>query len=984
MNSKSLAKRNWMAIIRTEIINNWLNHKRKRFWGIVALILYTIIGFALVPVVVKNNLIDLAHDDFNRTAQIEQVEFNPYFLRLRIRGFNLLDVDNEPLISFDHFSINFQLSSLFRWAWTFDEISLDGLFFLIERFDENHSRLSNLLADDSPADGSVDDSGLPRFLIHELAITNGRVKLKDNLPATPVEFSIAPLDLSIQELNSLPDLTGRQSVKMQLPQGGSLEWTGSLELAPLKSAGQVALGDIKPGVAIAYLESMLPLESIEAVISGEFQYEVSQEADGAIHVGLEQLDIEVVDLAVRGLSPSSEFLVIKQISLTGGSLSSLDQTVKFDRLQLSDPRVELWLDKTGQLNLEQLMISGPKQNQPANSDWLVSLSELSLTNGAIDITNFGTEPAAEFGIASLDINMSQITNEDDARFPTTLSASIEGSGKLQIDATLGVLPNPSFRGSTNLLEIPLAPSHPYVQEFLNVNFQSGSIDSNIEWTLEQKKAPMARGSFSIQNLGITDGIDNSRILGWKSLDIDQFELDLNENQIQLSALEINELFTRIIINTDQSTNMSRLIVNASDIEEPVGNNEGSEIEFNLIVGGVRIKNSTLDMADFSLPLPFATHVTGLDGTVSTISTLSNEPANLRLEGIVDEYGLARIEGSMTVFDPTVMTNIFLEFRNLKMSNLSPYTVDFAGRKIDSGNLRLALGYGIEAGMLVGSNDVTLSDLVLGEKVDHPDATQLPLGLAVALLTNSDGVIDIDLPVSGDVNDPEFEIGGVIWKAFTKLITKLASAPFRLLGSLIGIDSEDLGEFEFLAGRSDLSPPELEKIGQLTEALKKRPELKIDIAGVSNIALDTPALKLTALRQKVMSQLGDEESSRGTDMMLDADIQSILENLMIESEPSFSLEALKKSHITTPADKSEGNPVFDSLSYSAALRDQLLQREDVSESKLIQLAEARARAIQIAFMSTGELNEERIRLIETLKVESEDNQWIKLALSISSN
>ena len=217
-----------------------------------------------------------------------------------------------------------------------------------------------------------------------------------------------------------------------------------------------------------------------------------------------------------------------------------------------------------------------------------------------------------------------------------------------------------------------------------------------------------------------------------------------------------------------------------------------------------------------------------------------------------------------MLDPIRHTDVTVEFRNLLMPKLSPYTVQFAGREIDQGKLDLGLVYAIDEGKLHGENDVVLSDLVLGEKVDHPDAASLPLGLAVSLLKDADGVIKIDLPVEGDINDPEFKIGGVVWQAITGLITKIVSAPFRFLGNLIGVDSEDFGQFEFLAGRADLTPPELEKIVQMEKALQQRPELTIEISGVADRVIDVPALKLIRLRaianERLEGELGDQHDA----------------------------------------------------------------------------------------------------------------------------
>jgi hypothetical protein len=327
----------------------------------------------------------------------------------------------------------------------------------------------------------------------------------------------------------------------------------------------------------------------------------------------------------------------------------------------------------------------------------------------------------------------------------------------------------------------------------------------------------------------------------------------------------------------------------------------------------------------------------------------------------------------------------MEFRNLLMSNLSPYTVEFAGREIDEGKLDLDLNYRIMEGQLEGQNKVVMSDLVLGDEVDHPDAASLPLGLAVALLTDANGVIDIDLPVQGDVNDPEFAIGGVIWQAVVGLVTKIVTAPFRLLGSLIGVDSEDFGQFQFLGGRSDLTPPELEKIALLQDALQQRPELAIEVSGVFDPAIDVPALQFQRLRAAVVERLGPEYLDQAEEFrMLDEQIRSVLETLFIERNPTKALDTVKAAHVVPPADDPEGEAVLDELAYSTDLRDRLLAAEQIGPQELEQLANARAEAIRNAFIATGEIDEHRVVLAEPVATESEDDEWVVMELGVAAD
>ncbi len=973
-------------------MDRWLNLRRKRFWAIVTVLFYTLFGFFAAPLIVEKLVIDFVQEDLERTAVIEKVEVNPYVMSLRVQGFEMGDSDGVRLAAFNELFINFQLSSLFNWAWTFEEVRLAGSFFFFERFDPQNSRLSKLLADlpedQEAATSEEEEGGAPRLLIHKLSLSEGRIDVKDNVPETVVETSLTPINISIQSLNTLPDRHGTQSVTIRLAGDATLKWEGSLTLAPLDSEGELELVNLQLDPIISYLNGVLPLESIAINMSSRFHYRIHMQQDGQLDAEIDDMKVELVDIAVAGLAPETDFLSVAKIAIDGGTMRYPEQSLHFGSLQIDQPRLTAWLDENGKLSLDQLMPASAEGTAPAEPDeaaspWQLGLDELIVEGGNLNLSDQSIQPAARVDVSSLQFKLSEISNQDDALFPLELSGSLPQGGSFNVAGSLGVFPGLSFAGSSQTKNIPLSLGQPYAQQFAHIVLEAGVLDSDIEINMPADQALSAAGGVQVSGLEINDSITNERLLGWDKLDIDHFEMDTGNDKLHLSEMIFERAFGRMVVNEDRSTNLSKLVIEQAenDAEAATGELMG------IIIGGIRVDEGSMDFSDFSLPLPFATHIANLNGTISTIDTDSTAPANIRLEGQVDEYGLARIDGAMNLLDPIQKTDVTVEFRNLLMSNLSPYTAQFAGREIAEGKLGLELKYVINDGMLQGENSVVMSDLVLGEKVDHPDAASLPLGLAVALLKDADGVIDIELPVEGDINDPEFKIGGVVWKAFAGLITKIISAPFRLLGNLIGIDSEDLGQFEFLAGRSDLTPPELEKVVQLKEALQKRPELRVEISGVTDKSVDTPALKLIHLRALAYERLGQEQEIGDRDsesMLLDVEIRGVVEALFTERNPEIPLEGIKAEHTNLPAGDPEGKPVLDDLAYATDLWERLLISEVISDKELTDLAQARAAAISMAFLASGEFDESRVVIAEPKEVESEDGEWVRLELAVASD
>jgi hypothetical protein len=187
--------------------------------------------------------------------------------------------------------------------------------------------------------------------------------------------------------------------------------------------------------------------------------------------------------------------------------------------------------------------------------------------------------------------------------------------------------------------------------------------------------------------------------------------------------------------------------------------------------------------------------------------------------------MAKINGKLNTKAPKDFTDIHVNFDNLNLKQYTPYSLEFLGYKIAGGKLYLNLGYVIDHGKLVGKNQVVIKQIELGE--EKAGGAKWPLRLVVALLEDSDGVIDIDLPIEGDINNPDFKYGKVVWQVIGNLLTKAITSPFRLLGSLMGLDSEDdsLSSVGFEAGEAIILPPEREKLDKLTAMLIKRPKLK---------------------------------------------------------------------------------------------------------------------------------------------------------------
>jgi hypothetical protein len=395
----------------------------------------------------------------------------------------------------------------------------------------------------------------------------------------------------------------------------------------------------------------------------------------------------------------------------------------------------------------------------------------------------------------------------------------------------------------------------------------------------------------------------------------------------------------------------------------------------LIIGETSVANASAQFTDLALPLPFEAAITKLNGSISTLSSASDAPARVDMEGQVNEYGQLAISGTLRPFAPTTGTDLRIAFENVNLPRMSPYTIKFAGRRIDDGRTDLELTLRLTDGQLDGDNHLVIRDLELGETIPQPGAMDLPLDLVVALLKDPSGTVDFSFPVTGAFDDPEFSYAGAVAKAFSNLVLGLATSPFRLLGSLVGIQASDIERVAFKAGRADLSPPQREVLDKLTDALTQRPQLTLELQPVLDPRADRRALQVALLDARV-DELIEAAETDPSELLAERRLE-VLQSLHADAELDPDRSELELLH--TGAGEN-GQPVLDTVAYAEVLRLALIDATVIDDAELERLAESRAAAV-IDQLTTGGLGAERIRSAELSEQAAEDEGIIHMPLDV---
>jgi hypothetical protein len=1018
---------------------------------VAAVLLYTLVGFFLLPWIIERQLLAFADQRLQRPMSIERVRVNPYSLTLTIEGLKLDEADGTALAALREFHVNFEASSLVRRAWTFKELRLSDPYLNFIRYsegDNNLRRVSDTLDETSEAgtgqpEDPADQAGLPRLILQHFLLANGTVDVKDLSKDTPFETQFEPIDFELFSFNTLPNKEGEHSFKVVTETGAEIIWTGRLQPNPTRLSGHIdAIGE-RPRLMWRYIQDEVDFEIADGKATLSLDVSVTQTA-GDPEIILDNIEYTLQDLLLRPKGVEQDVLKVPSLSLSGGRVNVTEQTFHLEEAKIEGARLAAFRDENGVINIVDLLQPGdspgasgatarsdgvteqsadspraadasqavnndapdnpasPATPAPApapdadSSSWTISLTRLTVTDFGATFEDRAWSRPMQSGVENLNLTVTDFSSAPGSTFRLELETGITSGGQLSASGNIGLDPQSAVL-DIDISTLSLEPLEAAIGDNSKVQLLSGSLSLNGKINHDGNETLSFTGTASADEFATEDTILNERFVAWKTLSIPSLEFALDKETLAIDTLAFDAPYAKLTVKEDGTTNISDIFPDDAAADDPAGSEAAAESDsatdtvavadedsgagsFKIDVGKVTINDGSANFADLSLPLPFATAIHSMSGEVGNISSHSGEPATVAIKGTVDESGSADISGDLDPFAPADLLKMDLIFKNVHMPKLSPYSAKFAGREIASGKLSLDLKYRIENGQLDSQNNFVIDQLTLGQKVESADAPGLPLDLAVALLKDSNGRIDLDIPVTGDLNDPEFHYGPVVWKAIGTLLVKAATAPFKLLGALIpggGGDGENLEFIDFEPGLATLSEPETAELGSIAEVLAKRPQLTLLVPSAYSATTDKQALQKMRLEERVQTRLAAVTAGDGKSAERIA-----LEAIYVEEFSQTELDNLQAAN-TRSAEESGLNAQLDEAAYLANLRSSLEKDEVVSTAELELLADQRAQAIIDYLVNTAGVAAARLRKNEITTVEPDAQGRIQGKFEVDS-
>ncbi|HAP40836.1 MAG TPA: hypothetical protein DCQ94_13915, partial [Nitrospira sp.] len=878
-------------------------------------------------------------------------------------------------------------TSLVRSAYTFDEIRLTLPFGLVHLRADGTLNLLGLAppASEQPSqpvepEGNAQRAPLPPVEIRLLSIQRGVIEYRDDTKQQPITIDVVPIEITLRNFGTRRGGENAYAFSAEFGQGEVLAWEGTLHLDPLESDGHVSLSHVDLTTFWPSLRDRFRFD----IVSGTFLVDARYHVDlhqAPVNLLVNDAKIELADFQLSEAGSRDPVVTLPSVGVHGIRLDLPKRELGIGRVSLTGADVRAWLAEDGVINFKPLFAPVPAPEQasrpteapaPAATGppWTVEVQAVEVERSQVEFEDRTLATPAQVTVENLQMSAKDLHVPLSGSIPVTAGFTLnqqgtfEGRGSVQLDPLQASL-------SLKLAHIGLRPFQPYLDRTMQVDIMDGEVelDGEVTYRSRSESEPMLRyvGQVGVNKLHVAERVSGKEFLGWTALGLQKVALDVSPTKVKIGEIALRDPAVRLVTEKDGSLNLSNLMrktePQAAEATPPPAARESpgkKTAPTPVDIDVVRLSKLSATFIDESIDPVVATGITDLSGTIKGLSSKQVAKAQVALAGEVDEVAPIKIQGQINPLSEDAYTHLTFLFQGVDLTAVSPYAGKYVGYPITKGKLSLDLMYQVSKKQLVGENKVLVDQLTFGEKTDSPDATSLPVRLAVGLLKDRRGRIDIDLPVRGDLNEPDFRYGRVVLNALVNLITKVATSPFSALGGLVGGGGEDLQFIEFTAGSEDLREAEQRKIDSIANALQERPALRVDVIGTADPVSDRDALAM----QKISADVQRRFTQGGT------------KNLQAVLSPSHEFELLSDLYAEKlgkqPMKKEElpGGKSVERVLTADELRQQLVPAMGVEESELRLLAQGRAKAIRERLIEQGGLPEDRVFLVEVELAQSE--------------
>ena len=889
------------------------------------LLLYALAGFIAVPWLARPKIVEAVAELTGRETRLDVLKLNPFTLSGSLGAFEITDNDGERLLSFDQAHGNMQaLPFLFGNEIHLKELDLTKPFFRFQ-IDQSGSiniadiinNITELGAEDNElkTEPKADSKA---FRVDLLKVSDGAISVTDLSRSSHFSSIIEPINFDITGFHTSGESDAPYSFSASSESGESLSWSGFVALEPLRSKGSFEVEGFSMPKYEPFYDIVLQTDIVGGKIGVQGSYEYSSGNEGVIQ--LQDASISFEDVEVVKGSDQSPVLSLTKGSISGVNFDLLDKQLEVLSIDFNDGVLHAQRLADGQIDLITLidnsaLPSASEESQTIELDEPESppinyhIQGLNLNNFSIEVIDYAAPTTASFALDNTTLGAKNIRSELGEKLEINLSSHVRSGGTLSAKGSAGIQP---LGGSLDIeiAKLGLEPANPYISDFADIQLASGNISisghADIDLSGDNPTGTFA-GDLKLEELEVIGGELGQDLAQLTQLEFADVQADLNPLSLNISRIKLVDPRANILINEDGSINLKKAlrmetteVADAETIdedqaeEEDVDKPSGMVLPFPIAIGSVTLENVGAILTDRSISPPVNLGLETLSGTISGLSSEELARADLDLNGKLTGGTQIAVTGKINPLIEDRYSDVEMTFKNFNLTAVSPYAGKYAGYALQKGKLSFDLKYKVSQSELSGENVMVIDQLTLGDKVESEDALKLPIPLAVSLMKDRNGVINIDIPVSGNLNDPTFSFGRVISQAILNVLTKLITSPFSILGGLIpGGKDVDLSLVTFTPGQFEFDEDTQKKLSLLADALKERPNLTLEISGgaggiaeINNLRSQLLEENLKTLRWRELKDAGNDSITVGEVVLTSGDRNRLVQtsfNLMFPEE-----------------------------------------------------------------------------------------------------
>jgi len=862
--------------------------KRKLLrWFFALSLLYTVVGFLILPPVVRSIAVKQLSKQLDREVSIQKIKINPFALSTTVRGLLIKDKDGEPFVSWDEVYVNFQLSSLFTRAWTFKEISTSKPYVRVQMNWDYTFNFSDLIEKFSTNAAPVKPAGSTKPLvlrIGRLHIGGASAAYADYTTREPFKRLLGPLDITLDDFRTDPDNRNPYAFTGTTDAGERIAWSGFFYLAPVRSEGSLTLDKFTLSKYAPLYQDLLRFQVTDGKIGVHFNYRFELNPANRV-IQLYNTAFVLRDFKANVPGETNNFTELAHFSVSGASVDLQSHEVAVDSVRAEGGNLLVRRDAENKLNVVEVSQPPPTTTHApggilfllhsvtnmvtlllnSTNQWSGTVHSVEVTNCALHWEDLINSRPARLDLTDIRVMAKNISNIPGTNLISEVSLRWNTNGSIKTVTTASFLP-PTAEVQLDIDRLDLGSLDAYLEPMVNLYVLGSKVGlhgkANLTTVVGELPHVTFQGDANLDGFHTVDGDWAEDLLKWDSLRFNGIEANLNPQTVSIKEIVVDNAYARLVIETNRTINL----LNALRMTNAPATNSVKSVAAKgaarvtnaplpqISVGAIIITNTAVSFTDRSMTPEVNLAIREVDGSVAGISTEQLQHAVVDLHAKVDGVGPATITGLINPLNATATNDIKISLKDMDLTPASPYAARFAGYRIAQGKLNLDLAYELVGKKLTSKNVITLDRFTFGEKVDSPEATHLPVRLAIAILKDRDGKIVLDVPIDGQTDDPKFHVSKVVWGAVENILVKVATSPFSLLGALVGGGGEELGYQDFAPGSSTLSDEGKKKLDALTKVLHERPALGLEISGSVDPVSDRDGLERVALDKLIRAQV----------------------------------------------------------------------------------------------------------------------------------